>query len=134
MEAQRHIYLQVCLQHFFSFSPVTTIRSRRSLHCGCYCIPMPYKSLFENSRSCFHQIRIVHYAVLRHMLLGILLQPCSQVGSEPGHQLSSGPDFFTSIGIFKIFHIVSKRSKYFIQASSSNCSLLGASCRLFSSS
>ena len=37
--------------------------------------------------------------------------------------------FFVSIGMFRILHIVSKKSKSFRQ---SNCSLVGASCLLFS--
>ena len=42
--------------------------------------------------------------------------------------------FFTSIGMFKILHIVSKRSKFFGQSNYCNCSFVGASCLLFSSS
>ena len=88
------IFFQVFLQHFFSFSPVTTTRSCRSLYCDCYCIPMSYKkSSFESSQSYFHLIQTVHSALLRHMLLGILIQPSSHVGSELGHQSSSGAYF-----------------------------------------
>ena len=87
----KHISLQVFLQHFFSFSPVTKICFRLPLYCGCYCIPMRYKSSFESYSSYVHLIRTVRSAVLPHMLLGILLQPCSHVGSEPWHQSSSGP-------------------------------------------
>ena len=40
--------------------------------------------------------------------------------------------FFTSIGMFKILHIVPKKSKYFRQSNFCNCSLVGAACLLFS--
>ena len=40
--------------------------------------------------------------------------------------------FFTSIGMFRILLVFSKRSKYFGQSNSYNCSLVGGSCRLFS--
>ena len=40
--------------------------------------------------------------------------------------------FFTSIGMFKILHIVSKRSKSFRKSNFCTCSLVGASCLLFS--
>ena len=40
--------------------------------------------------------------------------------------------FFTSIGAFKNLHIVSKRFKSLRQADFCNCSLVGASCLLFS--
>ena len=39
--------------------------------------------------------------------------------------------FYTSIRLFKILHLVSKRSKLFSQSSSSKSSLVGAPCRLF---
>ena len=75
-----------------------------------------------------HLIQTVHSALLRHMLFGILVRPCSLVGSEPWHQPSSSPYFLTYIGIFKILQ---KKSKSFRQPSSSDCSLADASCRLF---
>ena len=73
---------------FFYFSPsdsfvVDVFPSR--------CIPMSYKSSIESSCSTVQLIRTVHPAVLRHMLLGILVQPCSLVGYKPWHQSSSGP-------------------------------------------
>ena len=40
--------------------------------------------------------------------------------------------FITSIALFNILHVVSKRSKSLRQSSSFNCSLVVASCRLFS--
>ena len=40
--------------------------------------------------------------------------------------------FFTSIGIFRVLHIVSKKSKSFRQSNSCNCSFVGACCLLFS--
>ena len=40
--------------------------------------------------------------------------------------------FLATIGILKILHFASKRSKLYKKSSSSDCSLVGASCRLFS--
>ena len=94
VEAQRHVSLQVFLQHLFFFPSVTFTCPRSSLHCGGYCIPMSYKSSLKISCSNVQLTRTVHSAVLRHMLLGILVQPCSQVGYEPWHQSSSGPYIF----------------------------------------
>ena len=116
MEAQRHVSLQVFLQHLFSFSPVICTFPRRPLH----------KSLLESSCSNVQLIRTEHSAAMRHMLLGIFLQPCSHVDSEPWHGISRflAHIFFTST--------VSKRSKSFRQFISCNCSLVGVSCLLFS--
>ena len=132
MEAQRHISLQVFLQHLFFFPCVTFTSPRSSFHWGGYCNPMSYKSLLKSSCSNDQLIRTVHSAVLRPMFLGILLQPCSHVGSKLLHQSSLAHTFFTSVGMFKIFHIVSKRFKSFRQSNSCNCSFVGASCLLFS--
>ena len=95
VEAQCQVFLQVFLQHLFFFQSVTFNCPRSSLHCGGYRIPMSYKSLPESSCSNVQLIRTVHSAVLRHMFLGILVQPCSHVGSKPWHQLSSGPYLFS---------------------------------------
>ena len=53
--------------------------------------PMSYKSSLEISCSNVLPICTVDPAVLRHMLLGILVQPCSHVGSKPWHQSSDQP-------------------------------------------
>ena len=63
-----------------SLTPITFTCHSRPLHCGGYCIPMNYKSSLESSCSNIQLIRTVHFAVLRHMLLGIFIQPCSHVG------------------------------------------------------
>ena len=132
MEAQRHVSLQVFLQHLFFLPSVTFTRSRSSFYCGGHCIPMSYKSSLKSSCSNVQLIRTIHFAVLRHMLLSILVQPCSHIVSKTWHQSSCGPYIFTSIGIFYILHIVSKRSKSFRQSNSCNYSFVGASCLLFS--
>ena len=94
VEAQRHVSLQVFLQHFFSFSPITFTCPRRPFHCVGHCIPMSYISSLESSCSIVQLILTVLSAVLRHMLLGILVQPCSHGGSKPWHQSSTGPYLF----------------------------------------
>ena len=132
MEAKSHVSLQVFLHHFCSFSPVTLTCSENSFHYGNHCILMSYESSLESSCSHVQLIRTVHSDVLRHMLLGILVQPYSHVGSKPWHQSYSGPYLLHFLGMCKILYLVSKISKFFRQSSSSSCSFIGISCRLFS--
>ena len=94
MEAQRHVTLQIFLQHLFFLPYITFTRPGSSLHCGGHCIPMCYKSSLESSFPNVQLIRTVHSAVLRHMLLSTIIQPCSHVGSKPWHQTSSGSYLF----------------------------------------
>ena len=120
------VCLQMFLQHFFSLSPVTTIRFRRPLHCCSHCIPMLYKSSFESFRSYVHLIRTVHSALcfLAHSYNHAIMLALNHTIS---HHLAH--NFFISIGINTILRIVSKRSKSVRQSSSSNCFLVDASCR-----
>ena len=111
---------------FLLFLSVTTIRSRRSLYCGCFFIPLRYKSTFGSSRSSVHLKRTAHSAVLRHMLLGILVQPSNHIGSEPWHQSQSSPFFRHFHRHVQDFTLVSKKSKHLRQLSSFKCSLIGA--------
>ena len=90
VEAQRHVSLQVFLQHLF-FSRSVTFTCPRS---GGYCIPMRHKNSLKSSCSNVQLIRTVHSAVLRNMFLGIFVQSCSHVDSKPWHQSSSGPYLF----------------------------------------
>ena len=94
MEAQGHVS-----EHLFFFPSVTFTCPRNSLHCFGYCIPMSYKSSLKSSCSNVQLIHTVHSAVLRHMLHGILVQPCSHVGSETWHQCLLAHIFFTSIDL-----------------------------------
>ena len=122
----------VFLQNLFSLSSIAIICSRCSLHCGSHCNLMRYKSSFENFQVYVHLIRIVHFAVLRHMLLGILVQPCSHVGSKPWYQSSSCPYLFHFHRNVQNLAHCRKRSKSSRQSNFCNCSLVGASCLLFS--
>ena len=48
---------------------------------------------YENSHeSSWSNVQLIHSAVLRHMLVGILGQACGHAGSKPWHQSTSGPD------------------------------------------
>ena len=132
METQRHVSLQIILQHLLFLPSIKFTHPGDSLYGGGHCIPMSYKSSLESPCSNVQLIRTVHSAVLRHMLLGIFLQPRSHVDSKPWHQSSSCHISFTSIGTFRTLHIVSKRSKILRQSNFCNCSLVGASCLLFS--
>ena len=67
----------------------------KSLYSGGHCIPMSHESSLENSCPNAQLIHTVHSAVLRHMLLGILIQPGSHVGSKPWHQSSPSPISFS---------------------------------------
>ena len=132
MEAQRLVPLQVFNQHLFSLSPVTFTCPRRPLHCGGYRIPMSYKNSLESSCSNVQLIRTVHSAVFRHMLLGIFIQPCSHVGSEPWHQSCPGRYLFHFYRNVQDFARCLKRFKPFRQSNSCNCSFVRVSCLLFS--
>ena len=85
LETQRHISLQIFLQHLFFLPSITFTHPGDSLYGGGHCIPMSHKSSLEGSCSNVQLIRTVHSAMLRHMLLGIFVQPCSHVGSKPRH-------------------------------------------------
>ena len=100
----------------------------KNYHCGSYCIPMGRKSSLGSFQSYVHLVRTVHSAVFRHMLFGRLIQPGSQVALNNGITIVLAHILFTSFGMLKILHIVSKRSKLFRQLSSLNCSVVGASC------
>ena len=128
MEAQRHVSL---LQHLFFFPSVTFTCFRSSLHGGGHCIPMGYKSSFKSSCSDVQLISTVNSAVLRHMFLGSY-NHAVMLALNHGISLFLAHIVFTSIGMFKIWHIVSKRSISFRQSNSCKYSLVGVSCLLFS--
>ena len=132
METQRHVSLQIFNQHLFLLLSTTFTRPGNSLYSGGHCIPMSHGGSLESSCSNVQLIFTVHSAVLRRMLLSIFAQPCSHVSSEPCINRLLSHIFFTSIGMFKILHIVSKRSRSFRQSNFRNCSLVGASCLFFS--
>ena len=94
METQRHVSLQIFLQHLFLLLSTMFTRPGNSFYSGGHCIQMSHESLLESSCSNVQLISTVHSAVLRHMLLGIFVQPCSLVSSEPWHQSSSCPYLF----------------------------------------
>ena len=77
VKAQRHVSLQIFLQHLFFLPSIMFTCPRNSLYGGGHCIPMSHESSLENSCPNVQLIHTVHSAVLRHMLLGILVQPCS---------------------------------------------------------
>ena len=132
METQRHVSLQIILQRLFFLPSITFTHPGDSLYGGGHCIPMSYKSSLESPCSNVQLIRTVHSAVLRHMLLGIFLQPRSHVGSKPWHQSSSCPYLFHfHRNVQNLAHCL-KISKTFRQSNFCNCSLVGASCLLFS--
>ena len=103
-----------------------------ALYGSVHCIPMSYESSLESSCSNVQLIRTVHSAVLRHMLLSIFVQHAVMLALNHGISRLLALIFFTSIGMFRIFHIVSKRSKSFRKSNFCNCSLVGTSCFLFS--
>ena len=90
-ETQRHVSLQIFLQHLFFLLSTTFTRPGNSLYSGGHCIPISHESSLESSCSNVQLIFTVHSAVLRRMLLSIFVQPCSHVSSEPWHQSSSCP-------------------------------------------
>ena len=94
VKAQRHVSLQIFLQHLFFLPSIRFTCPGISLHSVGHCIPMSHESSLESSCSNVQLISTVHSAVLRHMLFGIFVQPCSYVSSEPWHQSSSRPYLF----------------------------------------
>ena len=132
VKAQRHVSLQVFLQHLFSFSAVTFTCPRRPLHGGGYCSPMSYKSSLESSCFNVQLIRTVHSAVFNICCLAFSYNHSIMLALNHGISRLLVHIFFTSNGMFKILHVVSKRSKSFRQSNSCNCSFVGVSCLLFS--
>ena len=91
VETQRHVSLQIFFQHLCLLISTTLARPGNSFHSGGHCIPMGHESSLESSCPNVQLIFTVHSAMLRHMLFRILVQPWSQVSSEPWHQSFSCP-------------------------------------------
>ena len=114
----------------------------RPLHCGIYCIPMCHESLVERLKDESSDVsRKILCSTGTNCILCMCYDRCFLAYSYTlvvmlalthGISLLLAQIFFTSIGVIKILHIVSKRSKFFRQSSSSNCSLVGASSRIIS--
>ena len=94
METQRHVSLQIFLQHLFFLFSTTFTCPGNSLHRGGHCISMSHESSLESCCPNVQLIPTVHSVVLQHVLFGIFVQPCSHVGSKPWHQSSSCPYLF----------------------------------------
>ena len=132
METQRHVSLQIFLQHLFFFLSTTFPCPGNSLHRGGHCISMSHESSLKSSCPNVQLIPSIHSAVLRHMLFCILFQPCSHVGSKPWHQSSSCPYLFHFHRNVQNLARCLKKIQSFRQSNFCNCSRVGASCLLFS--
>ena len=117
--------------YIFLFSPVTFNCSRRIFH-WIQCILKSHKSSLERSCSNVQLILTVHSASFDLCFLTYSYNHAVMLALNHGISCLLAHIFFTSIGMFKILHIVSKRSKSFRQSSSCNCSLVCISFRLFS--
>ena len=131
MEAQRHISLQVFLQHLFFFSSVALTCSGRFFHCGSHCIPMSYENSLESVCSSVQLIRTVHSAVLDICFLAYSYIHAVMLAINHCMSRLLAHIFFTFIGMIMFLQTVSKRSQFFRQSSSSSCSLFRISCRFF---
>ena len=135
METQRHVSLQIFFKHFFLLPSITITCPVDSLYSCDHCIPMSHESSLESSCP---NVQLIHTYTLYTLpcfdicFLAYSYKHAVMLALSHGISRLLAHIFFTSNGMFRILHIVSKRSKSFRQPNFYNCSRVGASCLLFS--